>query len=318
MKTGALILSSGLRSAHPEGLNPMQIIGSISAVQRLIMTFYLAGADPIVIVAAKEDLSKLEKYSGRNGVVLIQETKKGAELFENVRLGLDFLKENCDAAVITPVDIPLFSVSTVKALLANGSPIAVPTWQGKPGHPLFLVKEAFPHILSYAGKGGLRQAVRNSGIEQAEIPVADEGVHIHSEQFEECEKIIAAHNRDQWHPVTKVRIAKEEIFFGPGTWQLLSLIETTGSVRLACEVMNISYSKAWKLLNNLEKQAGFLVIVRKKGGKNGGETYLTEAGKNLLTQYEAFEEECNQAVRQIFAKHFSLNQPAKDQPDTGR
>lgn len=125
-------------------------------------------------------------------------------------------------------------------------------------------------------------------------------------------------NQIQWRPVMKLCIANESKFLGPGSRQLLSLIEATGSVRLACEEMNLSYSKAWKILNNMEKQAGFPILVRKHGGKTGGETYLTEQGKALMEQFERYEQECNQAVSQIFMKHFGTVEEAEEEQHGGR
>lgn len=313
MRTGAVILSSGARAGQ-QALEPMQVIGSISAAQRLIMTFHLAGIDSIAIIVAAEDEQKMLRYAGRNGVELLPERAPDADMFDNVKLGLWHLRERCDVILVTPVDIPLFSVKTVRKLLDCGAALAVPVCDDRTGHPLRISRAAYTAILAYEGGEGLRGAVKSSGIPRVQVAVADEGVHIHSNQFEECEKIVTTHNRDQWRPVTKVQIAKESSFLGPGSWQLLSFIETTGSVRLACEEMKISYSKAWKMLNNLEKQAGFHVIVRKHGGKNGGETYLTEEGRVLLEQFEAYEQECNQAVSKIFMKYFGQEwQPGQRQ-----
>lgn len=108
----------------------------------------------------------------------------------------------------------------------------------------------------------------------------------------------------KWNPVLKLKIGGEHAFIGPGCWELLSLIEKNGSVRLACEEMQLSYSKAWKILNRLEAQAGHKVLIRRHGGKNGGETRLTQEGRELLARYEAFVKESNEAVRGIFEKYF--------------
>lgn len=308
MVKGAVIISSGTR-ARLESPDPLQMIGTISAVQRLIMTFHLSGVDSIVIVVSEKDEKQLEKFAGRNGVELLREHTPEAEMFDNAKLGLSYLENSCGLILITPVDIPLFSVNTVKALLQSKAKLAVPSCDSRTGHPLLMAREVIPEIMKYQGERGLRGAVKECGIKRIEVEVPDTGVYVHSDQFEECEKIIITHNRDQWKPLLKVRIAKDsEAFFGPGSWQLLSLIETTGSVRLACEEMGISYSKAWQLLNRLEKEIGYRVIVRKHGGKNGGETYLTGEGKTLLEQYEAFETECNQAVGRIFKKYFGLEE----------
>jgi len=103
-----------------------------------------------------------------------------------------------------------------------------------------------------------------------------------------------------WKPVIKLRIERESTFLGPGSRQLLSFIEETGSVRLASQRMNMSYSKAWKILNNMESQLGYQVLERRQGGRGGGETTLTAEGQVLHQWFKNYEEECNQAVKAIF------------------
>lgn len=108
----------------------------------------------------------------------------------------------------------------------------------------------------------------------------------------------------RWRPIVKLTIAKDEKFMGPGCRTLLQLIGRYGSVRLACEEMQLSYSKAWRILGTLEAEAGYPVIVRKQGGKRGGATTLTPEGSDLLNRYQAYEAECRAAVDAIFARHF--------------
>ena len=114
-------------------------------------------------------------------------------------------------------------------------------------------------------------------------------------------------DRAKWHPMAKLMIGADEKFFGPGVCELLERIQATGSVRLACAQMGLSYSKAWHILNVLEKEAGFQVVIRKKGGAGGGETKLTDEGCALLKQYGAYAEECKAAINAIFERHFPSN-----------
>lgn len=107
-----------------------------------------------------------------------------------------------------------------------------------------------------------------------------------------------------WRPLVKLPIAKTVKFMGPGCRDLLKLIRENGSVRLACEAMEMSYSKAWRILNTLEAEVGYAVVSRRPGGKKGGETTLTPQGEALLARYEAYEAECREAVEAIFRRHF--------------
>lgn len=105
-------------------------------------------------------------------------------------------------------------------------------------------------------------------------------------------------------PVLRVCLAKDDIFWGPGVRDLLRLIESTGSVRLACNEMKMSYSKGWKILGTLEREVGFTVVTRQQGGSGGGKAALTTEGKEMLARFQAFEAECRASAHEIFQKYF--------------
>lgn len=98
----------------------------------------------------------------------------------------------------------------------------------------------------------------------------------------------------------KVLIAGEKKFMGPGPSRLLSNIEKSGSVKKAAFDMNLSYSKAWKILNTIEDELDFKVIERKSGGNDGGESRLTEKGREFLEKYELFEKRCKKYAKEQF------------------
>ncbi|MFZ5753251.1 MAG: winged helix-turn-helix domain-containing protein [Bacillota bacterium] len=93
--------------------------------------------------------------------------------------------------------------------------------------------------------------------------------------------------------------------FGTGPYEILKHVEVFGSLNKAAKELNISYSKAWKIINMVEERLGMALIHRETGGMSGGGSYLTEEGKNMLRKYSSFMEEADQALQQLFAKHFS-------------
>ncbi|MDR2798898.1 MAG: LysR family transcriptional regulator [Treponema sp.] len=109
------------------------------------------------------------------------------------------------------------------------------------------------------------------------------------------------------NPVAKVFLVTagaEESFCGPGMIKLLMAIKQTGNVRQACEIMEMSYSKGWKLLKGLEDWIGFPLTVRHQGGKGGGEAYLTDKGCAFLEKHQAFLQECQHAVQHLFERYY--------------
>lgn len=78
-----------------------------------------------------------------------------------------------------------------------------------------------------------------------------------------------------------------ERFFGPGPLELLEKIEETGSISHAAKAMNMSYKKAWELINHLNDQTNSPVVVPQAGGEKGGGSTLTPEGLELIKYYQA-------------------------------
>jgi molybdate transport repressor ModE-like protein len=85
---------------------------------------------------------------------------------------------------------------------------------------------------------------------------------------------------------------------------LLRMIEYTGTVKDACEKMQISYSKAWSILSGLEGNLGFALIDRRPGGESGGGSQLTAEGSDLLNRYEKFAAEVKRFGGELFNDYF--------------
>lgn len=106
--------------------------------------------------------------------------------------------------------------------------------------------------------------------------------------------------------ITKIIFVDEqhEKFFGEGPNRLLRRVEETGSLRAAALSMEMSYTKALKIVNNAEKALGFALILRSAGGKSGGGSSLTLQGKAWLDQYEAYRDACIAANQKLYRQFF--------------
>lgn len=101
-----------------------------------------------------------------------------------------------------------------------------------------------------------------------------------------------------------VLIENDEGFFGPGVRDLLLNIESEKSVRAASEKMRISYSKAWKIIRNVEKAMGESAVIRIHGGSDGGSASLSPACRALLRKYMDFEKKSRIENKKIFEEIF--------------
>lgn len=292
MHTGALVMAL-------EPLDSLYKIGAISVAQRIITTLRFSGVHPIVVLISKDSNKRLEKNLAHLGAIFYY--VDSLDTIDSIQQGIRYLEDSCEQILIAPVDVALFSVDTVTALMQSGQALAVPAYQGVRGYPLLIGREYFSDFVTNISHNHIENIFCKEGVM---IEVDDPGVITHIDQKEKCDQIAQQHSLNQWRPFFHLKIMREEVFWGPGVRQLLFLIGKTKSVRLACQQMGISYSKGWKLLNRFEEELNVQVVLRKKGGIGGGETDLTEKGKVLMKQFDAFEKECIQAVNTIFVRHF--------------
>lgn len=102
----------------------------------------------------------------------------------------------------------------------------------------------------------------------------------------------------------RVWLYKNGKAFGEGTYRLLKLIDKTGSINRAAAEMKMSYRKAWKILKMVEEKLGFELIERKIGGMDGGGSWITDQGREMIKKYELFREEVKISLEEIFKKYF--------------
>jgi len=302
MKTGAVIVAAGM-SSRMHDFKPLLKIGSITIVQRIIATLQQAGVDLIVLVTGYQ-AETLEKHVSHLGVICLRNKDYAtSQMLDSTKIGLSYLQKQCDRIIFTPADVPFFTSNTIISLLRTNTLITAPVYRGREGHPLLLSAKVLEKLLTYSGEQGLRGAIKNSGLVKQQIEVGDEGILFDMDTPEDKDKLLLYHNRQMFRPQLQLRLAKEDVFLGPGAALLLHLIVNTGSVRAACAQMNISYSKGWKIINNMEYQLGYAVVERFHGGTGGGYTQLTDSGKLLLAQYDAFTRESKTAIQDIFDKY---------------
>jgi molybdate transport system regulatory protein len=92
-----------------------------------------------------------------------------------------------------------------------------------------------------------------------------------------------------------------EKFMGIGVLWLLKEVDRQGSLRAAAVELGISYSKAYAMVRNLEKQTGIPVLVRRRGGAEHEGSSLTAFGKRFLVLYDTFQQEAKLQLEKPFA-----------------
>ena len=102
----------------------------------------------------------------------------------------------------------------------------------------------------------------------------------------------------------KVWLDNDGKAFGEGPYELLKRIEETGSLHQAAMDMKMSYRKAWYTLNAIEEKLGFALLNRQVGGASGGGSQITEAGRELMKDYEGFRNEVKESLETAYKTYF--------------
>lgn len=298
MKTGAVITAAGMLT------DPMLNIGNSTIIKRIITTMKQAGVDPIVVVTGNR-AEVLRKHISHMGVISVKnERYEKTQMFDSAKIGILHLKDQCDRFFFTPVDVSLFTVKTLQKLMECSDSIICPIFKKTQGHPLLISTRLISEISDYEGLDGMSGAILHCRVPVSNVQVDDEGILYDAGNQEDCNRLLKKHNEQMLHVEIQMKLSKETGFFGPGVAQLLKLIDSTSSISSACELMHMSYSKGWKMINLVEQQLGYPILIRQAGGINGGNSELTEDGKLFLNKYLKFAEESRLIVQQLFYQYF--------------
>jgi molybdate transport system regulatory protein len=91
---------------------------------------------------------------------------------------------------------------------------------------------------------------------------------------------------------------------GPGKVELLEHIAAFGSISEGARRMNMSYKRAWLLVEEMNRTFGKPVVAASKGGRRGGGTRLTGVGLAVVGRFRAIE----RAAADAAAKHVAALQ----------
>jgi len=88
------------------------------------------------------------------------------------------------------------------------------------------------------------------------------------------------------------------VAMGPGKADLLEAIAAAGSISAAGRAMNMSYRRAWQLVDMMNRSFAAPLVHSAAGGQHGGGARLTDMGKAVLERYRAMEAAALAAIGQ--------------------
>jgi len=87
---------------------------------------------------------------------------------------------------------------------------------------------------------------------------------------------------------------------GPGKVALLEAIKETGSISAAARKMDMSYRRAWLLVEAINRSLRKPAVTSEVGGQHGGGAKITSVGEHIIALYREIEAQSRTAAKEQF------------------
>jgi len=77
-----------------------------------------------------------------------------------------------------------------------------------------------------------------------------------------------------------------ECFLNAKRIELLKKIKEKGSINAASKELKMSYQQAWHFISQMNEISPLPLVVRQRGGSNGGGAELTKFGEKAIIEFE--------------------------------
>jgi len=238
-RLSAMILAAGYSSRMGQ-FKPLLSIGRCSAVEAVVRMFVLAGIPDVFVVLGHraDELRPVVEAAGARCVI---NPEFNLGMFSSVRAGVAALPEDTVACFITPADIPLVRVSTVRKIArcfaVPKREIIYPVFQERRGHPTLISRAILAEALEADPDSKLSMLLAAHEEQSWNLFVPDEGIHMDMDTPEElagvreaamhreipspaeCEAILTAYQPDD-------RVARHSRAVAQVAWRIaLALVE---------------------------------------------------------------------------------------------
>lgn len=180
MSVHGVVLAAGLgrRMGQPKALLE---VGDSTFLARAMRSLQAAGCAVVHVVVLEPESDIAEAAAALGGNVIVN-PRQYSEQIDSVRLAIRALPEDADALLIMPVDVPLVSEKTVRAVVdayrRAPHPLVLPFHSGVAGHPVLLDRALFEEVLTRRFGEGVRSLILENARSLLEVKVVDPGILI--------------------------------------------------------------------------------------------------------------------------------------------
>lgn len=272
--------------------------GHVSSLKYIVSTLQQAFVSPLVLLTKNGKL--IDEYLSRRGILCICPLYGEKFSPKHWERAIYILRSCCEKVFICSLFHPLFCASTLKLLLREEEGLVLPSFLGKAGYPILSSPELLKPLLDNDKMPDPQDIVSSPSFHAKILPTEDEGILFRIEDFRSWKSFLPSFQEMRCRPVSKLMIAGESIFLGPGIYQLLRATERCRSLKNASLLTGLSYSKCRIIIKRLEEEIGFRVLKSQKGGSEGGYSALTPRGRILLENYALYVQDCSALIDSAF------------------
>lgn len=100
-------------------------------------------------------------------------------------------------------------------------------------------------------------------------------------------------------PGLRTKIFVRDDMIGAGKIALLAQLGESGSISAAARDMDLTYRRAWFLLDTLQRCFKDPLFTTERGGADAGGAKLTDLGRELVTRHQAHEAQAQENAREF-------------------
>ena len=97
-------------------------------------------------------------------------------------------------------------------------------------------------------------------------------------------------------------LSAEAVALGPGKVELLEAVREFGSISAAARSLDMSYRRAWLLIDELNRSLKSPATHSEQGGQSGGGCSLTAVGETIIRLYRDVEVEAQRSCAKQIAE----------------
>jgi molybdenum cofactor cytidylyltransferase len=192
----AIVLAAGksTRMGSPKAL--LRLPDGNTFLTRIVRTFLQAGVDDVVVVLGHEAAAIAEDFA-RSALParLVENAEFESGQLSSLLAGLNVIdRPGVTGALVTLVDVPLVSPSTIRAVIERyritHAPVIRPTRGTTHGHPLLIARSLFDDLRRANLQAGAKHVVRAHASQAGDFEIEDEGAFADADTPAEYEELV--------------------------------------------------------------------------------------------------------------------------------